>query len=94
LFTDAQCKNPVLSESAGGPCTNPPPPTTASIQLAVSMCGAHYAYYKIGAKIATPAQLYSFNGGCQVTTVQPTADYYATTEVGPAALAPLTDVRE
>jgi hypothetical protein len=94
-YADDKCTNAVFAVSAPTSCTNPPPPAALRAQIPIANgCGTRYSYYQVGAKMATPAQLWQLNGTCQTGFVDPAADYYPLSEVDPATLAELTDVTE
>jgi len=93
FYLDDKCTSAVYANDGGSSCTPTPPPATIRAQRP-STCESQVGHYTVGAKIATPTNVWQVNGTCDPSFVSPTADYYALTETDPATLVELTDVKE
>jgi hypothetical protein len=88
-FADDKCSQALFSVNAGAPLPD------GLVYLASAAPGGGVAIFEIGAKIARPAKSWQLNGlDCQELTVFDTEDFYATTIVAPAAMAPVTQETE
>jgi hypothetical protein len=92
-YLDDQCTNAVYASYTSTTCSLPPPPTTFRIEEPLG-CDNKTGYYTLGAKIATPANAWRWNGTCEPDTIATSADYYALIETAPATLAEITDITE
>ncbi len=90
VFADAQCSQGLLTIATGA--APPPAGTLLRAQAALPFSSANFV---IGAKVAAPASVWSWNGNttCQAAAVE-LVDYYATIPVPPTDFALVTTAPE
>jgi len=95
-YIDAACKQPVFAATGAAGCAYDVPEWMEANTTDGKTCpGATTTSYKVGAKIASQANLYSFNGTtCQGGSGSASWILYGTTEQPASTLAELTDVTE
>ena len=96
-YQDAACKQPIFAatDTGVGCAYDVPAWMTSSASDGKACPGSVTTSFKVGAKIASQATVYSFNGPtCQPNSGSAPWTLYGTTETPAASLAELTDVTE